>query len=178
MASSASKRYGRAVYELAKETGTVDAWQQDLEVLAAIINDPDTGTYLQSPKVREAQRLTLLDGALKEAQPGARRLAEMLVKRQRLDIAPDMLEVFNHLQLEDDGVAIADVTTATPLDADSENLVEQQLSELIGKKLQVRYHVDPAIIGGLVAQVGDTLVDGSVSGQLRRMHDRLSLAGR
>ena len=77
-----------------------------------------------------------------------------------------MLEVFNHLQLEDDGVAIADVTTATPLDADSENLVEQQLSELIGKKLEVRYHVDPSIIGGLVAQVGDTLVDGSVSSQL------------
>ena len=88
MASSASKRYGRAVYELAKETGTVDAWQQDLEVLAAIINDPDTGTYLQSPKVREAQRLTLLDGALKEAQPDARRLAEMLVKRQRLGYCP------------------------------------------------------------------------------------------
>ena len=178
MASSASKRYARAVYELAQENGAVDQWQQDLEVLAAIINDPETGSYLQSPKVREAERLSLLDGALKDSSPEARRLAEMLVKRQRLEIAPEMLEVFQQLVLEDQGIAIADVTTAVPLDADSEKLVEQQLSELIGKKLEVRYHVDPSIIGGLVARVGDTLVDGSVSSQLRRMHDRLSLASR
>ncbi len=68
---------------------------------------------------------------------------------------------------------IADVTTAVPLDAAGEKMIQQQLSELVGKEVEIRTQVDPAIIGGMVARIGDNLIDGSVSNQLRRLHERL-----
>jgi F-type H+-transporting ATPase subunit delta len=177
LASSAAKRYAQAVFSLARERGTFDQWERDLLRLNSLVADSRALTYLTSPKVSEPEKLSLLDKVLEDAQPEARNLARLLLERRRIRIIPDFLRSFHESVLEARGIAVAEVTTAVPLDAEAESMVRNRLTELIGKKIELRSHVDPAIIGGLIARVGDSLIDGSVSSRLRRLHERLSVTG-
>ena len=78
--------------------------------------------------------------------------------------------------LAEQGIVYADVTTAEPLSEAGQTIVQEKLSELIGKQVRLRTKVDPSIIGGIIALVGDQLIDGSVINQLRQLRERLSAA--
>jgi F-type H+-transporting ATPase subunit delta len=72
------------------------------------------------------------------------------------------------------GVAFADVTTAVPLSPVEEARVAESLTRITGKTIRLRTHVDPDIIGGILARVGDQLIDGTVTTQLRQLKSRLA----
>lgn len=174
MASTVARRYAQAVFEIARDMNTFDAWDGDLSVLNAVMNDPATRGFLESPKTSEVDKRALLARAMESAQPEAQRLTGLLLERRRLSAIPEIFEQYQSLVLQDKGIVVADVTTAVPLDAAGEKMIQKQLSELIGKNVDIRAQVDPAIIGGMVARIGDNLIDGSVSNQLRRLHERLT----
>ena len=173
MASRAAKRYTDAVFSIAKEKGTFDQWQRDLDALGALVSNPEAAVVLQSPNVPVAAKASLIDEALKGAQPESNRLAQLLLERGRLAIAPEMSELFRDYALAELGIVVADVTTAVPIDKAAETSISQRLSSAVGKQVQVRMHVDQSIIGGVVARIGDQLIDGSVSSQLKRLQTRL-----
>jgi F-type H+-transporting ATPase subunit delta len=173
MASGAAKRYAQAVFSLAQERGTLDRWQADLAILNEVMADPGAVIYLKNPSVPTADKQALLDNVLASAQPEARNLAQMLIQRQRINIVPDLVRLYNESVLAERGIAIADVTTAEPLGPNEQDIVRTKLNQLIGKEIELRLHTDPAIIGGIVARVGDQLIDGSVINQLRRLRARL-----
>jgi F-type H+-transporting ATPase subunit delta len=174
VASTVARRYAQAVFEIAKETGTFEPWERDLSVLSAIMTDPVTRAYLESPKTAVADKKALLDKATEHAQPDAKRLTALLLERRRLSSAPEIFQRFQSLLLQERGIVVADVTTALPLDDAAQQMIQKQLSQLVGKDVELRTQVDPAIIGGMVARIGDNLIDGSVSNQLRRLHERLT----
>ncbi|MEZ4506042.1 MAG: F0F1 ATP synthase subunit delta [Thermomicrobiales bacterium] len=174
MASTVARRYAQAVFEIAREANTFEAWEADLSVLDTIMTDPVTRSYLESPKTSETDKRALLDKAMEKAQPEAKRLTSLLLERRRMSAVPEIFQQYQALVLKEKGIVVADVTTAVPLDAAGEKMVQKQLSELVGKEVEVRTQVDPAIIGGMVARIGDNLIDGSVSNQLRRLHERLT----
>jgi F-type H+-transporting ATPase subunit delta len=174
VASTVARRYAQAVFEIAREANTFEAWDRDLAILNAVMSEPVTRGFLESPKTSEVDKRALLDKALEHAQPEAQRLTGLLLERRRLKAVPDIYEQYQALLLEEKGIVIADVTTAVPLDAAGEAMIQNQLSELVGKEVEIRTLVDPAIIGGMVARIGDNLIDGSVSNQLRRLHERLT----
>ena len=74
------------------------------------------------------------------------------------------------------GIAIAEVTTAEPLDEEGQQIVRERLSRLTGRDVELQLKIDPSIIGGIVARIGDQLIDGSVINQLRRLRARLAAA--
>ena len=174
MASTVARRYAQAVFEIARDTNSFEAWDRDLSILNAVMSDPVTRGYLDSPKTSEVDKRALLEKALEQAQPEAKRLSGLLLERRRLSTVPDINEQYQALLLKEKGIVIADVTTAVPLDDAGEKMIQKQLSELVGKDVEIRTQVDPAIIGGMVARIGDNLIDGSVSNQLRRLHERLT----
>ena len=176
MASGAAKRYAQAVLGLAKEQGTLDAWYEVLARLDEVMRDPRAAQFFASPSVAAADKLRVLDRVLATAQPEARNLARLLVERDRLDIVPRMFEIYADARLAEQGVAIAEVTTAEPLGMLEQEVVREQLGRLIGKRIELRLHTDPSIIGGIVARVGDRLIDGSVISRLRRLRARLTAA--
>jgi F-type H+-transporting ATPase subunit delta len=174
MASGAAKRYAQAVFSLAKERGMLDRWQTDLSVLNEIMADPVARAYLSNPNVSAADKQTLLDTGLTNSQPEAKNLAQMLIQRHRLNIIPELYRLYQEAMLAERGIAVADVTTAEPLNSEEQQMVRAKLQQLIGKEIELRLHTDPAIIGGIVARVGDQLIDGSVTNQLRRLRARLA----
>lgn len=174
MASGAAKRYAQAVFNLAKERGTLDRWLDDLALLNDVMSDERAAEYLSSPTVSEADKLKLLDSVLANAQPEARNLAHMLIQRRRVSIIPEVAQLYGNAVLEERGIAIAEVTTAEPLGPAEQEMVRSQLSRMVGKNIQLRANTDPAIIGGVIARVGDQLIDGSVLNQLRRLRQRMT----
>lgn len=174
MASGAAKRYAQAVMQVAKAQGTLDAWQRDLNVLAGAVQQPGIHGFLQSPNVETEHKRQLLEGALADAQPEARNLAKMLLERNRLDIIPKLVDAFTEARMAAQGIAVADVTTAEPLNDVDQQVVRSQLEAMLGKRVELRMHTDPSIIGGIIARVGDKLIDGSVINQLRRLRNRLA----
>lgn len=178
MASNVAKRYVEAVLSLAKESGTMGRWQADLAILNDVASDEAASAFLSNPTGDAGAKITFLGTVLERhnAQQEAKNLVRLLVERQRLEIIPDLHQLFEEAMLAEQGIVIADVTTAEPLDEAGQEIVRQQLSKFVGKEVRLRLKQDPSIIGGIVALVGDQLIDGSVINQLRRLRARLSAA--
>lgn len=174
MASGAAKRYTQAVFSLAQEKGSFSQWQADLARLDAVVSDGAAAVYLESPNVATSDKIKFLDATLANNSPEVRNLARLLLQRRRLAIVPEMNRLFQELVLDAQGIAIAEVTTAEPLDEQGKAMVKEQLRKIIGRDIELRTKTDPAIIGGIVARVGDQLIDGSVINQLRRLRTRLA----
>jgi F-type H+-transporting ATPase subunit delta len=169
MASSAAKRYTQALVEIAQETKTFEAWQRDLGTLTALVSDPEVENFLTSPGVQEAEKFTAVDSVLTDLQPEARNLFHMLIERRRLGLLPDISELFDEAVMDARGVVLVDVTTADALDDAGIELVRERMKSIVGKEVELRLHNDASIIGGIVARIGDQVIDGSVLSQLRRL---------
>jgi F-type H+-transporting ATPase subunit delta len=174
MASGAAKRYAQAVFELAKEQGTLDAWESDLALLNDLMDDEIVARFFASPSVSPEQKLETVEQVLGRSQQEARNLARLLIERQRMNIVRDLYQAFTEMRLEEQGIAIAEVTTAEELGLEGQEIVKQRLEAIVGKQVQLRMRIDPDLIGGVVARVGDVLIDGSVINQLRRLRARLA----
>src|SRR5947208_1191389 len=135
MASGAAKRYTQAVFGLAKEKGNFDQWQTDLGRLAAVVEDPEAAVYMASPNVSLTDKQRFLDSTLVGNSAEVRNLAKLLLLRHRLAIAPDMANQFRDAVLEERGIAVAEVTTAEPLDAEAQAIVRDRLSALVGRQI-------------------------------------------
>jgi F-type H+-transporting ATPase subunit delta len=176
MASGSAKRYVQAVVELAREQGSFDPWQRDLNVLRAMVGDSDFRAFLENPSIQSSDKIKAVDAVMTEAQPEARNLAHLLIERRRTGIIEDMALLFEEAVLAENGIALVDVTTAEPLDDAGQELVREHLSRLLAKTIELRLHEDPDIIGGFVARAGDQVIDGSVVNKLRRLRARLAAA--
>lgn len=174
MASGSAKRYVQALVELAREGRSFDAWQRDLDVLRDLVDDPQVREYLQNPSVQTSRKVNVVESSLANVQPQARNLAHMLIEQRRVGLIPEIARLFDEAVLSERGIALVDVTTADPLDADGQALVRDHLKRILGKEIELRLSEDPAIIGGFVARAGDQVIDGSVTNQLRRLRARLS----
>jgi F-type H+-transporting ATPase subunit delta len=173
MASGAARRYVQAIVEIARERQSFDAWERDLGRLAEMAADPQVATFLHNPSAGEAAKIQAVDIVLADAQPEARHLAHLLIERQRTGLIPEIVDGFREAVLAERGTVVADITTAEPLDDTMQAAVGERLGQMVGKTVEVRLHTDPAIIGGLVAQIGDQVIDGSVQTRLRRLRTRL-----
>ncbi len=140
------------------------------------MSDPKAGQFFASPRISLREKLQLIDSALLNAQPEARNLARLLAERNRLGVIPDLYRIYTDARLADQGIAVANVTTAEDLSQAEQAAIAEQLKRLVGKEIEMRMKTDPAIIGGIVARVGDQLIDGSVVTRLRRLRTRLTQA--
>jgi len=174
VARGAAKRYAQAVFSLAKERGTLDAWHDDLCQLATLMDDDGAREFFASPTPTTVQKLALLDTALADGQPEAKNLVRLLLERGRLNDLPAIADEFEDGVRAERGIVVAEVTTADPLGPLEQALVKERLEAMTGKTVELRMRVDPALIGGIVARIGDVLIDGSVVSQLRLLRARLA----
>ena len=170
-----AKRYARASFEIARDRGTLDEWGIDLRVMAFVMAHSQSAAFLSDTRVALSERHRFLQNLLKFVDPLVLNLAKLLVNRGRVPIGPQVVEAYENLVDEHRGVAHAEVLTAVPLSDDEKRAVEEKLSELTGSKVIARLEVQPEIVGGLLARVGDRLIDGSTRGRLLSL--RRSLVG-
>jgi F-type H+-transporting ATPase subunit delta len=161
-----AKRYAQAAFEIARGRDSLEEWADDLALVAQVMADPQAAAVLSSTKVALADRYRLLEAILPEIDPLVMNLARLLVAKGRVGVASQVAEAYRDLVDEHSGVAHARVVTAVPLDDAERRAVEDRLSQVTGKKVVAHLEVEPAIVGGLVARVGDRLIDGSTRSKL------------
>lgn len=172
----AARRYAEAAFQIAGEQGKEDAWLEGLDRMGALFADPEVQAIMESPRVAEADKMGLAEQALEGADPLLLNLARLLVRRGRAALAPQIAEAFRELVDAERGIAHARVTTAVPLSDAERKAVAEKLSEITGKEVVVDTEVDDGIIGGLVARIGDKLIDGSTRSRLLALKRRLAEA--
>ena len=176
MASGAAKRYAQAVLELAKEQGTLDAWHAHLARLNELMSSPQSVGFFANPNVPDERKNDVLRQVLGGAQPEVHNFVRLLAERGRLQDVPQIFALYEDGLRAERGIVVAEVTTAEPLGPIEQELVRERLASLVGRQVEIRSRVDPDIIGGIIARVGDQLIDGSVINQLRRLRARLAAA--
>ncbi len=173
---SVARRYAKALFGLAVETGKVEAWSESLATLAAVLQStPELGALLADPLRSRDDRQALaerLGGTLAlEREPA--NLLRLLGDRNRLGQLGDVLRAFGELADAHLGRLRAKVTTAVPLDGETLASLARRLSELTRAQVLLERSVEPALLGGAVTQVGSLVYDGSVRTQLEDLRRSL-----
>lgn len=174
---TAATRYARALLDVAiKEQANLDQIQDELSQFADLFTQhPTLQKVLLNPAVpvprKRAAVVELTERA--KVSPILAKLLVLLAGRDRLVLLPDLLAAYRERLLDHQHVVRADVTTASPLTADRAQAIQSGLARVTGRTVMLSTHVDPSIIGGVVARVGSTVYDGSVTRQLEKMKERL-----
>ena len=170
---ASARRYAQAIFELALERDELDKWQSDLGTITEALRDAELMALLENPKLHFNEKTELLNEILRGASPLAMNLVYLLITRNQLRIIDDVAADYELLADAHRGVEHAEVTTAIPLDDESERKLKQRLAAITGREVAVHNQVEPAIMGGVVAKVGDKLLDGSTHSKLEALRKEL-----
>ncbi len=173
---SIARRYAKALFSLAVESGRVEPWAKSLEALReAVLGSPDLRDVLSNPVYSKEQRRAIVEqlaAALKlDAEPAS--LLFLLGDRNRLAYLAAIVDTFRELADHHLGRLRAKVTSAVKLDDAAAQAIADELSRKHGAQILLDRAVDPAILGGVVAQVGSLVYDGSVRTQLEDLRKQL-----
>ena len=175
---SSAKRYAQAVFELALERNEFESWQEGLKKIVDLTTDKKLMALLENPSLSFAAKKSLLRERLAEINPLASNLAFLLASKGLLMRSGDLLQKYNDLLDAHRGIERAKVTTVLPLGDQEKDAISQRLGKIIERKVVVDAQVEPSIIGGFIARIGDMLIDGSVHQKLETLKRTLVGVGR
>lgn len=174
---TSANRYAKALFDVALEE-KADLAQVDRDLQAVVemmTSSPDLAQASGRGAVTDAQRQSLMEAvskAMSLTKP-VTKLLVMLATSGKLDLIPEMAASFRERLLAHQNVVRAEVTSAAPLSPEKTKALEESLSKVTGKKVELSVSVDPELLGGVVARIGSTVYDGSVKTQLARMRQEL-----
>jgi F-type H+-transporting ATPase subunit delta len=174
-AGSLARRYAKAIFQIGQQS--VDKIGTDLKSLSdAMKGSPELQSLLSNPAIRRADRRKVIDALLTRivAAPNTKNLVYLLLDGERLSSLPDISRELSAMIEEKGGRISAEVTSAKPLDAAQLTQITSALEKISGKKVDVVKKEDPALLGGVVAKLGDVVYDGSLKTQLRAIRDELT----
>ena len=172
------KRYGQAIFELAQDQGEAAHWGQDLASVAEAFQDADFNALLKHAGVSAEDKRNAVETVLGGANPMVRNMVDLLVARGLVDSVPEACQEFAELLDRQEGRQRVELTTAVPLEPPEVERITSFISGLIGREVVVTARVDEEILGGLVIQIGDRLLDGSARSRLDGLRERLAVRTR
>lgn len=174
---TSANRYAKALFDVGvAENAELDKIGRDLSEFANLLTE-------NTELLRAAERVGVPDSARKALieQIAARlgvsvpvgKLLSVLTEKRKLNLMSDLTAAFHERLLAHQNIVRADVTSAVPLSPDKTRALQESLSKVTGKKVELSVNVDPALLGGVVATIGSTVYDGSVRTQLARLRQEL-----
>ena len=175
MASTrAAIRYAKAILDLANSKGVAEAVNNDMKSIASAIgSNVELSTFIQSPTKVEVKESALLE-VFANVNGVTKGLFHLLFENKRFEILEAIALEYKKLFDENNGVEVATVTTAIPMDAALEAKVLAKIATLSDKKITIENVVDPAIIGGFILRIGDNQYNASVANRLQVLKRELS----
>ena len=173
MAKPSAKRYALALYELALERSTVESWYGQLKSCDEILSNQEFAGFLLMPKVSVSKKMGVLSQIIPDLDDMVGNLISLLVSRDSAGSISSIVTEYGRLLDEQNGLERAHVRSAVELDESSKKSLVDQISNIVGKKIELTAEVDPTIVGGLVARVGDKIIDGSIKTKLQGLRKSL-----
>ena len=164
--------YASALFDLARETGTVDAVESDLVAINGLVGQSaDFARFLRSPVITGDEKAGAMDAILAQAGISATvaNFLRVVARNGRLFALPVIIKSFRALAATARGEVSAEVTSAAPLNDSQVADLAETLKQKIGKTVTLEQYVDPSLIGGLVVKVGSQMIDSSLKTKLTAM---------
>jgi F-type H+-transporting ATPase subunit delta len=169
-----ARRYAKALMGLAEELNKVDDTLRDLDLIRGILRGSrEFRLLVANPVVSVPKKLAIFEELL-AGRVGSETLifVNLLVSKHREALLLDVIEQFDVLRDEKFGIANVDVKSAIEFSPVQEKNLQGELERYTGKKVRVHFSLDEGIKGGLVVQVGDTVLDASIRHQLELLRAR------
>lgn len=176
ISNAIARRYAKALVQLGVEEGAVERFGAELEQFASLLDSSaDLCAVLKSPAYRIEAKREILGELLAKLKPSGTvaSFLHVLLDRGRIGFIPQIAHSYGQFADELSGVIRPVVTSAFPMDDSQVEGMRNALARATGKKVELSVEVDPSLIGGVVARIGDRVFDGSVRTQLNRIQDIL-----
>lgn len=171
---ASARRFAQAVFQIALENDDLDRWLDDLSLLASALENEEFAQFLDAPQIPLERKLAIINESLNgSVNPLALNLISLLASRNLAYLVPDIVEQYQGFLDAQRGIQRGEVISAIPLDDEQKKELTEMLQRMVGKEVRLTTRVEPSILGGVIARVGDHVIDGSTKSRLRAM--RLSL---
>jgi F-type H+-transporting ATPase subunit delta len=169
-----ARRYAGAMFELGLKQNKLDRTLDDVRQIAQVFAHRKLLYLLREPKIPVQRKETAIRQALQgKVLPTSLNLALLVVQRELVEAMPNIARELEQLVLNYKNQAVAKVTTATKIDDAQMTLIKKALEQRTGKTILIESRVEPAILGGVVARVGDQVIDGSIRNRLNALRQQL-----
>jgi F-type H+-transporting ATPase subunit delta len=171
-----ARRYAKALLQIGDQQGNVPQLQQELDtVAAAVAANADLARLVASPLVLPTKKAEVFEAILASAKvsPTLRHFFRVVAEAGRLNLLADIHRTFADQVDERAGIVEAKVASAQPLSEAQTGALVASLTARTGKTIRLSWHQDPALLGGVKVQVGSTVLDASLQGQLRQLKAQL-----
>jgi F-type H+-transporting ATPase subunit delta len=169
-----ARPYAEAVFLMAEEKGQMDQWSDMLGFLKQVTSDELLKKISDNPKVsKDALQGAMMDICQGQMDDNGLNLIKLLIKNNRLQIAGEIAEQFEVKKAEIAGIIDVKVTSAFPMSDDDKDELTKSLSSSFGKQVKISVEEDSSLIGGMVIRAGDKVIDGSLSGQIQQLANKL-----
>jgi F-type H+-transporting ATPase subunit delta len=175
-AGSVSRRYARALFSIGVDRGSSEQLGKELDAVAELwTGSSELREAVANPVFPKSQKRAVMESVLVRvgSSDPVQKFVLLLLDRGRLPSVPSIARAYREMADVHAGRVRAHVTSAQALGPAELERVRQSLAHRTGKQVIVEASVDPGLIGGIVARVGDLVLDGSVRTQLGSLRDKL-----
>jgi F-type H+-transporting ATPase subunit delta len=169
------KRYAQAIFELAVQQDQASQWAEALQFVSQVLQDDEFNAFLRHAEVPVEQKVHALEVVLEGTPDLVRNLTALLVTRGAVDAISDVYMGYVALLDEYLGRQQVQVTSAVALEDQEIERIRQFVADLIRKEVVVLPQVDESILGGIIIQIGDKLLDGSTRSKLEGLRRRIRM---
>ena len=176
MASTrAAIRYAKAILDMADSVGVANVVSKNMTLIASTINgNQELNTFIENPTIKVEVKENVLLEVFADVNGVTKGLFHLLFENKRFEILEAIALEYNKLFDELNGIEVAKVTTAFPMDAALEAKVLSKIASLSDKKITIINIVDASIIGGFILRIGDKQYNASVANRLQVLKRELS----
>ncbi|MGV8057858.1 MAG: ATP synthase F1 subunit delta [Smithellaceae bacterium] len=179
MISNISKRYARAFFDIAAEEKQLEKYYNELTQISSIIaQDNALREFLANPVFEQAIKKNVVEKIIGKLDLSKMTInfLKLLVDKKRIEVLPDIAICYRQMADEALKKVRVSLKTAFPLSDSMQSYINSSLEKLTGRQVEMTVEKDPALLGGIVIGVGDTLYDGSIKNQLNNMRNLLGEA--
>lgn len=168
-----ARPYAKAAFDFAVKEHAIDKWQEMLAFTAEIAVNKDISTLLNGAVSSHVIADIFINVADEQLNESGQNFIKILAENARLSVLPYVVTLFAQYKAEHENSIDADVTSAMPLTAAQEANIVIALEKRLARKVKLNCNVDSTLIGGLIIQTGDLVIDGSVRGKLNKLAEAL-----
>lgn len=170
-----ARPYAEAIFEMAKEQQNLAKWSEMLALIELVVSSPEVQGLIGNPRIQKSQLATLiLDVSGSNLNKEAQNFVRLLISNNRLNVVPEIFELFQIYRAEAESTVTAEVTSAFPMSPEQEKMIANALKKRLNREVMLTSRVDKSLLGGVVVRAGDLVIDGSVVGQLEKLNAALT----
>jgi F-type H+-transporting ATPase subunit delta len=175
MSTGAGNAYAAAIHTMSVSEGVLEVVESELAAVArAVSSDRELQRQLGDRQLPVANRLRLLETeAFAAAHPVTKAALAMLIGAERIGHLDEVSTALAEQSAEDRDLTFAEVQVAQPLSEAQTTALQAALERVTGNRLTMRVVVDPSVVGGVRARIGDTVIDGSVARRIAQLRTRI-----